>query len=47
MNCDHSKIKSRLMELKSIHCNSCGSSLVMKFLNFSQQIMACSNKNVS
>ena len=33
-------------ELKSIHCNICNSDLVIKYLNQSQQILLCSNKNV-
>lgn len=35
-----------LNELKSFHCNSCCSSLSIKFLNQTQQIVICSNKNV-
>ena len=33
-------------ELKSFHCNLCNSNLIMKYLNQSQQILLCSNKNV-
>ena len=41
--------KSQLIanELKSIHCIICNSTLVLKYLNQSQQILLCSNKKVT
>ena len=38
--------KEYLNELQLLHCNLCNSNLVMKYLNQSQQIILCSNKNV-
>ncbi len=33
-------------EFELLHCNSCNSSLVIKYLNQSQQILLCSNNKV-
>ena len=33
-------------EIGLLHCNSCNSNLVLKYLNQSQQILLCSNNKV-
>ena len=47
MDAKKNNIKYNKNELKSIHCICCKSNLIMKYLNQSQQIILCSNKNVS
>ena len=33
-------------EFELLHCNSCNSNLIIKYLNQSQQILLCSNNKV-
>ena len=33
-------------ELGLLHCNSCNSNLIIKYINQSQQILLCSNNKV-
>ena len=47
MDANKNQIKGYINDLKSIHCIYCNSNLMMKYLNHSQQITLCSNKNVS
>ena len=47
MDAKKNQIKNYVNDLKSLHCISCNSNLIMKYLNQSQQIILCSNKSVS